>query len=64
MSLRKLYLGLSLFSNFLLIASTGIAWVVHSDDAGIIVGAFALTALSISNAVLSLHFRDEKDDEK
>jgi hypothetical protein len=57
-SLRTAFLTLSLVSNLALITATILAFVYYSTDAGIIVGAFCLTALAVSNAVMSLHFRE------
>lgn len=60
MKLRTLYIALSMVSNLALILATVASFVYYSTDAGIIVGGFALIALSVSNAVLSLHFKDDK----
>lgn len=59
MKLRNAYLALSVVSNVALILATVAAFLWYpSPDGGIIVGAFCLTSLAISNAVMSLHFRD------
>lgn len=63
-NLRKAFIALSMVSNFILIASTIIAWITYSTDAGLVIGAFCLCALSISNAVLSLHFKSNEEDLK
>ena len=60
MTLRNIYLALSVVSNLALIIATIVSFISYTLDAGIIVGAFCLTSLGISNAVLSLHFRDDK----
>lgn len=48
----RVYLALSLISNLALVAATVLAFMFYSTDAGIIVGAFCLSTLGISNAVL------------
>lgn len=58
MSLRTAHLALSAVSNLALIVATVAAFVYYTTDAGIVVGAFCLTSLTISSAVLSLHFRE------
>lgn len=61
MSLRNAYLALSIVSNLALIVATVAAFVYYTTDAGIVVGAFCLTSIAISNSVLSLHFRADVD---
>lgn len=58
MSLRTAYLALSVVSNIALVLATVAAFVYYTTDAGIVVGAFCLTSLAVSNSVLSLHFRE------
>lgn len=61
MKLRNAYLVLSTISNLALIMATIAAFLWYpSPDGGIIIGAFCLTSLGISNAVLSLHFKDDR----
>jgi hypothetical protein len=58
-SLRTAFLALSIVSNLALITATVLAFLFYpTADGGIIVGAFCLTSLGISNAVLSLHFKE------
>lgn len=61
MRLRTAYVALSIISNIALIVATVAAFKYYSTDAGIIVGAFCMTSLTISSAVLSLHFRSDTD---
>lgn len=61
MRLRTAYVALSIISNIALIVATVAAFKYYSTDAGIIVGAFCMTSLTISSAVLSLHFRADTD---
>lgn len=60
MRLRNIYAVLSVIYNLALIAATILAWRYYSLDAGIVVGGFCLTSLSITSAVLSLHFKDDE----
>lgn len=60
MRLRTLYVALTILGDIALILATVAAFAFYpSPDGGIIVGAFCLTSLTISSAVLSLHFKDD-----
>lgn len=62
-NLRTIFITLSMVSNFVLILATAAAFIYYTTDASLIFAAFALTALSVSNATLSLHFKAKDLDE-
>jgi hypothetical protein len=59
-TIRNVYAVLSVVYNVALIVATVLAFRYYSTDAGIVVGAFCLTSLAITSAVLSLHLRDDR----
>lgn len=62
-NLRTIFITLSMVSNFVLILATVAAFIYYTTDAALIFSAFTLTALSITNSVLSLHFRTRDLDD-
>lgn len=62
MSFRTIFIALSMISNLALILGTVAAFMFYTTDAGLILGGFMCIALSVSNATLSLHFKDVNKD--
>lgn len=62
MRFRNTFIALSMISNLVLILGTIAAFRYYTTDSGLILGGFMCIALSVSNAVLSLHFKDIDKD--
>lgn len=63
MKFRNIFIALSMISNLALMLGSAAAFMFYTTDAGLILGGFMCIALSVSNATLSLHFRDTSKDE-